>query len=193
MQVDCGALILGAGFSRRYGSDKRLAQINGVSVAELTLQTYCRVFSAVRVVVKPEDTALVRLIETLPVDIISCPDAHLGMGHSLACGIRGLTWKYAFIGLLDMPYVKTQTLTRLKQAALDAPTETIIQPQLMDASGGHPVGWPRHYFPLLGQSDGDQGARDLLGRLQDKIEYMVTGDSGIIRDIDRPEDLQPSA
>ena len=190
MQVDSGALILGAGLSRRFGADKRLAQLNGVSVAELTLQTYCRVFSAVRVVVKPEDAALINLIEALPVEIIRCPDAHLGMGFSLACGVRNLSWDYAFIGLLDMPFIQVQTLARLKQAASDAPAKAIIQPQLEDASGGHPVGWPRHYYPLLGKINGDQGARGLLERYQKQIKYVVTDDIGIIRDIDRPEDLQ---
>ena len=189
MLVDSGALILGAGFSRRFGADKRLAQLSGVSVAELTLQRYCQVFTDVRVVVKPEDTSLIGLIESLPVDIIRCSEAHLGMGHSLACGARELTWSYAFVGLLDMPFVKVETLNRLKQAALGAPPETIIQPRLADASVGHPVGWPRHYFPLLETLQGDQGARNLLQRFHDKIKYVATDDEGIIRDIDHPEDL----
>jgi len=189
--VESGALILGAGFSRRFGADKRLAQVDGVSVAELTLRKFCQAFTDVRVVVKPEDTALTSLIEKLPVDIIYCPEAHHGMGHSLACGIRELTWKYTFVGLLDMPFVKIETLNRLKQAALDAPPRTIIQPRLANASVGHPVGWPRHYYPLLGELQGDQGARNLLERFQDKIMYVATDDKGIIRDIDRPEDLLP--
>lgn len=191
MPLDSGALILGAGFSRRFGADKRLAQLSGVSVAEITLQNYCRVFTEVRVVVKPEDTNLIRLIETLPVDIIRCSEAHHGMGHSLACGVRKLNWEYAFIGLLDMPFIKIETLNRLKQAALDAPPEAIIQPRLADASVGHPVGWPRHYYPLLEELQGDQGARNLLERFQGKIKYVATEDTGIIRDIDRPADLQP--
>ncbi|MCR9258384.1 MAG: nucleotidyltransferase family protein [Pseudomonadaceae bacterium] len=190
MPVDSGALILGAGFSRRFGGDKRLAQLNDVSVAELTLQSYCQVFSHVRVVVKPEDGTLISLIEKLNVEIIRCPEARQGMGHSLACGVRELSWAYAFVGLLDMPFIKTETLNQLKQAALNAPPRAIIQPRLTEASVGHPVGWPRHYYPLLAQLHGDQGARVLLKRFQDKILYMATDDEGVIADIDRPEDLQ---
>jgi molybdenum cofactor cytidylyltransferase len=189
--VDCGALILGAGFSRRFGADKRLAQLGAVSVAESTLQRYCQVFANVRVVVKPEDTCLIKLIEKLPVDIIRCPEAHQGMGHSLACGVRELNWRYAFVGLLDMPFIKTETLNRLKQATLDAPLKTIIQPRLADASVGHPIGWPRHYYPLLEKLQGDQGARSLLEQFKNAIKYVVTDDQGIISDIDLPEDLHP--
>ena len=190
MQIDSGAVILGAGFSRRFGADKRLAQLNGKTIAELTLQVYCGVFESVRVVVKPEDKTLISLIKDYPADIIPCPEAHQGMGHSLACGIRDLPWSYAFIGLLDMPFIQTETLLLLIEAARTADPETIIVPQLADGLAGHPVGWPQHYFPLLEALKGDQGARSLLARFSNAVQHIPTVDMGIVRDIDHPSDMQ---
>ncbi|XOV81931.1 MAG: NTP transferase domain-containing protein [bacterium] len=189
--ADSGALILGAGLSRRFGSDKRLALLDGSSVAEQTLQKYCAHFAQVRVVVKPEDHLLMRQIQDLPVDVVQCAQARQGMGFSLACGIRGLTWRYAFVGLLDMPFVRTETLTRLQQVACDTALKKIVQPRMADGTAGHPVGWPRHFFPALGALQGDTGARDVLRQHRAEIEYVDIEDRGIIRDIDQPQDLGP--
>lgn len=186
---DVGVVILGAGHSRRFGADKRAAPLGGKTVAECTLDLYCTVFDHVRVVIKPEDQPLANLLQAYPVEIVYCPDAHKGMAHSLACGCADLSWKIAFVALLDMPFVSTTTLAQLKQLAVDAGPAAIIQPQLENGQMGHPVGWSRHYFQNLAKLKGDEGARHLLRRFQEQINLLPTDDRGIVQDIDRPADL----
>ncbi len=186
---DIGVVILGAGHSRRFGADKRLAPLGNKTVAECTLDLYCSVFDCLRVVIKPEDQSLAALLQVYPVEIIYCPDAHKGMAHSLACGCANLTWKIAFVALLDMPFVDTATLVQLKQLAVDAGPAAIVQPQLENGQIGHPVGWSRRYFQDLAKLEGDEGARHLLRRFQQQIILLPTDDRGIVQDIDRPADL----
>ena len=192
-----GAVILGAGFSRRFGADKRLQTLNGQTVAEHTVQRYVAVFERVRIVVRAEDEQLRQALDRFEIETIVSPDAHLGMGHSLAAGFSDLSWEWAFVGLLDMPYVQVATLQKLKQAAARCAPDQIIRPRLTstgtaDAQTGHPIGWPQVYFAEIKACRGDTGAKALLKLHADHIVDVEVDDSGIVRDIDRPQDLDPS-
>ena len=191
-----GAVILGAGFSRRFGADKRLQPLNGQTVAECTVQRYAAAFERVRVVVRDDDQRLRQALSRFELEIIVSLDAHLGMGHSLADGFSNLPWDWAFVGLLDMPYIEAGTLHLLIEAAAHSAPDQIIRPRLTstrtdDGQPGHPIGWPQMYFGEIQACHGDTGARALLTRHADHILDVEVDDPGIIRDIDRPEDLTP--
>ncbi len=191
-----GAVILGAGFARRFGSDKRLALLGSSTVAETTLALYSSVFDDLRLVVREEDAALAGLAATYA-KIIKTDKAHLGMGHSLSAGFQELRWQWAFVGLLDMPFVQAATLNELKQRAAltDKP---IIRPRLRalentstpnEAHHGHPIGFHESVFSAVSKAQGDAGARNLLRSNSHKIEEVLVSDVGIVQDIDHPNDL----
>lgn len=190
-----GAIVLAAGFGRRFGSDKRLAALNGKSVAETTLTAYASVFAHLRVVLRPEDEALAQRLAPFA-EVILAEQAHLGMGHSLASGIAGVGWNWAFIGLADMPYVQTTTLRRLIQTASTS-KRLIVRPHCtpdktqwaQQPPHGHPIGFHRTLFPELEALTGDQGARDVLKNRLADIQEIPVDDPGVIRDIDQPKDL----
>ena len=190
-----GAVILGAGFARRFGSDKRLALLGSSTVAETSLALYASVFDDLRLVVREEDAALAELAAPYA-KLIKTNKAHLGMGYSLAAGFQELWWQWAFVGLLDMPFVQADTLNVLKQhaALTDMP---IIRPRLQasntstanEAHHGHPIGFHESVFSAVAIAQGDAGARNLLRSYSHKIEDVLVSDGGIVRDIDHPDDL----
>lgn len=187
-----GAVLLGAGFSTRFGSDKRLHNFNGNTVAEETLTAYAQVFTDIRVVVRATDHALVDKLAAFDTQTIIAADAHLGMGHSLAAGCKNLAWNWAFVGLLDMPFVLPATLLKLRDTAGATQRPGIVCPMVAgrDRSRfGHPVGWHRDYFDELSTSSGDEGARSILARHKDCIISVGVDDEGIYRDIDVPADI----
>jgi molybdenum cofactor cytidylyltransferase len=198
---DIGCVILGAGFSRRFGGDKRAALLGNKTVATTTLETYCSVFSNTRLVLREEDK-----LEQLGIDlnnmanlnIVRAPMAHKGMGHSLSAGFAGLSWTWAFVGLLDMPFISKATLVALIAHAKNS-SAPLVQPRLMDTVDtaeadlerrhGHPLGIHRQLFNEVRASSGDQGARRLVTHRASQIDYFDCGDTGVIRDIDYPNDL----
>ncbi len=185
-----GAIVLGAGFSRRYGSDKRVETLGNLTVAETTVGKYVEVFDAVRIVIKHDDTHLRNLLERFSCEFIVAEDAHLGMGHSLASGISDLSWQWAFVALMDMPYIRTESLSRLYRTAKSCVEPAIIVGQAPGHSGTtHPVGWHRDYFYELERCTGDKGARDVLRANHARILGVQLHDPGLYRDIDHPEDL----
>jgi molybdenum cofactor cytidylyltransferase len=195
----CGAVLLGAGFSRRFGSDKRLHPLHGRTVAECTVDLYTQAFEHVRVVIRPQDHILAAKLAVFGAELITAADAHLGMGHSLAAGMKSLTWQWAFVGLLDMPFITAGSLEKLKNIALKTKHPAIIRPYFLDhtqptsvqseVTYGHPIGWHSSYFSALAQCQGDQGARSLLKTYKKHVIGVDVADPGIVQDIDTPQDL----
>ena len=189
-----GALLLAAGRGARFGADKRLhVMADGNPVILATAKRYAEVFARFTVVLRPGETDIAKMLadelgERAPVTVYA-EAAHLGMGHSLASGVRQITdWTYVFVALADMPFVTTDTLRRLKRAM--AP-DTIILPTL-DGKPGHPVGFANSFFAELRQCRGDAGARQVIAAHPGKVTRVKVSDSGVLRDIDRPADLDIS-
>ena len=194
-----GCVVLGAGFGRRFGADKRTQSLGAQTVAEATLQRYCQAFASVRLVIREADDA--KLItgahhQRSNLQILRAPLAHLGMGHSLSAGFMDLEWRWGFVALLDMPYVQSTTLQGLIAHA-QASRSNLIQPRLHNTQSahlerlqGHPIGIHQDLFAHVRASTGDQGARRLLQQYAAEIDYFDCEDAGVIQDIDRPADLR---
>jgi molybdenum cofactor cytidylyltransferase len=193
--MTAGALIVAAGFSRRFGSDKRRHPIStGEPLLLATLKAYSAVFPTVAVVLRSEDGALAQDLVTgmsqrAPI-IVPTGHAHLGMGHSLADGIRAVSsWDYVFVGLGDMPFVRHETLGTLRQRMSDGRRRgdsLIVQPTC-EGRPGHPVGFACEYFADLMTLTRDAGARSVVDRHQGEVEHVECPDPGVLTDIDRPE------
>ena len=184
-----GALLLAAGFGRRFGSDKRTHTLaDGRTLIEATLARYAEVYEHLCVVLRPDDEALARQVRTLPghPEIALAADAELGMGHSLACGVRTIAdhWQWASVALADMPSVSKTTLKGLLDTFFAARGERIVQP-VYEGTPGHPVTVPGRYFTQLSRLEGDEGARSVLRQADDLIRVPVT-DPGVLEDVDTP-------
>ena len=141
-----------------------------------------------------EDAELKSLLNSeLPqVQTVSAADSHLGMGHSLATGIRAVDgWQYAFVGLADMPFINVDSLIALKSSMLkhleaDADSAVILQPTC-NGIPGHPVGFSYGCFSELGKLSGDRGAKALIAEAGNRLQRVELGDPGVLQDLDRPE------
>jgi molybdenum cofactor cytidylyltransferase len=192
--VTYGALIVAAGFSRRFGSDKRIFKLNtGEPLLVACLRPYRAVFPNVAVVVRSSDSDLTRLISrtldrAIPI-IIPTDQADQGMAASIADGIRSLaSWDYVFLGLGDMPYVRVDTLRTLRDrmnAARGDALPRIVVPMFREEAG-HPVGFSREFFGELIALTGDRGARSVVADHPEHVERVNTDDPGVITDIDEP-------
>ncbi len=196
---EIAAIVLAAGASRRFGSDKLLhpVTLRGVTLplAAHSLLPWLETFGHVTVVVRPGAETFCSAIETAlgainpaPIRWIVCADAAQGMAASLACGVRAnrdaAGW---LIGLADMPAVPMAAIAGVRNAllagaALAAPSR--------DGRRGHPVGFAAHYRDELLALQGDTGARRLLERDRSNVVDIKIDHAGIFADIDIPGDLQ---
>jgi molybdenum cofactor cytidylyltransferase len=198
-QGDIAAIVLAAGASRRFGSDKLLhpLTLRGVTLplAAHSLLPWLETFGHITVVVRPGAETFCSAIEIALGEIrsaqirwIECADAAQGMAASFVCGVRAnLDVDGWLIGLADMPAVPSVAIAGVRNAlsegaALAAPSRA--------GRRGHPVGFASHYRDELLALQGDNGARRLLERDRSKVAEIKIDDAGIFADIDIPSDLK---
>lgn len=182
-------LVLAAGRSRRFAGDKRRALLPcGRSMLRASLDNAHTSFRQIWVVLREDDDP--RMLDIPPeVNIIRCADAHLGMGHSLACGIEALPPSPACavaILLADMPWIEPQTLHCLAEMA---DPERIALPRYTGRRG-HPVVIGRRFWPALRQLEGDQGAKTLIAANLERCDFLDCDDAGVLCDADTPQALE---
>jgi len=185
-------ILLAAGSSRRFGSNKLLAPL--ADGTPLAVAAASRLIAAVPesiAVVRPGDVALAALLAAQGLRIIECAEAEWGMGHSLAAGIAAASTADAWlIALADMPFIKASTITGLAaQLYVGSP---LIAP-FHGGQRGHPVGFASGLGAELLSSTGDAGAREILARHAEELARFDVNDPGILFDVDTPADLAAQA
>lgn len=184
--TDVAALILAAGFSHRFGRDKRELILSGGE------RMVDRVVHRVRAAgVTP--FLVLRADDTLPVPadvaVLRSARAEEGMGSSLADGARQLpghgTWRGCLVVLADMPWMRVDTISAVAVALAPG---IIVVPEYR-GERGHPVGFSAGLLGELCQLQGEQGARALLERHPQRVRPLAVADPGILRDVDRVADL----
>jgi len=182
------ALLLAAGYSRRFGADKRLAQLaNGTHVAVQSAWLLQAAGLAVQAVIRPEDERLQLLFQQQGVHCIDCMEAALGMAASLRAGVEATPQAAAWlVALADMPFIQPATVQRL--IAVWRQQGGIVLPS-WQGKRGHPVIFTAPYREALLALQGDQGARPVLQQHAAAVQTVPLEDAGIHQDIDTPQAL----
>jgi molybdenum cofactor cytidylyltransferase len=192
------AVVLAAGGSSRFGSDKLLhpVTLQGVTLplAAHSLLPWLENFEQTTVVVRPGSEALRSAItaalganRSASIRWLVCQEAAQGMAASLACGVRANREAAGWlIGLADMPAVPSAAVAGVRDALLAG---AYLSATTHEGRRGHPVGFSHHYGDELLALKGDAGARHLIERDKSNLVQMEIGDNGIFGDVDVPGDL----
>jgi molybdenum cofactor cytidylyltransferase len=203
--IQVAALVLAAGSSSRFGSDKRFSLLphhhaKSVPMAVQSILNLTALDLEVFVVVKPEDPLPKYFQQFLElnwdykprantVHWLASKDHAAGMGHSLSCGAQAVDqagFDACLVALADMPFIQNNTFENLLQALKAG--QSLVRPAY-DGIPGHPVGFAREWFPKLISSTGDEGAKPWIKHLKHQIHTIDVNDSGVLKDIDQPSDL----
>lgn len=184
----CCGILLAAGRSVRFGSDKLLHPLaDGTPLGLVSALHIREAMSRLLAIVDVGNEALRQLFERHSIPVLSVSTAAAGMGASLAAGVAATADAAGWlVGLADMPFVRPQTIVRVSQAIeggapLAAPCH--------QGRRGHPVGFAYRFGDSLKQLSGDEGARRLLAAHAAELRLIDCDDPGVLRDIDFPDDL----
>jgi molybdenum cofactor cytidylyltransferase len=188
MITNLSAIILAAGSSRRFGKQKLCEKLPcGNTVLSETIFRVERAISEVRIITSANVYAS---LHDKSGRIKVCPEANLGMGLTLAYGIKLVQSANAcLVCLADMPFVKTTTYQTLAKSL----TASNIVVPVFDGKQGNPVGFGKRFFKNLMMLNEDSGGRSLLQTHADAIQRIDVDDPAILYDIDTPEDLEKYA
>jgi len=195
MAANIRGILLAAGYSKRFGSNKLLralpagAMHAGIPIAVAAAHHLLDVLPESLAVVRPRAQQLGGLLRDAGCNTVVCKNASEGMGTSLAAGVRAAPDADGWVvALADMPFILPDTIRSVTQAlragaALAAPS--------FRGERGHPVGFSRRFYAELSTLRGDEGARLLLAQHPESIVLLDVQDRGVRRDIDKPSDLEP--
>ncbi len=139
-------------------------------------------------VVGPRAQKLGKLLRDAGCTTVVCKNAGEGMGTSLAAGVRATSDANGWIvALADMPFIRPDTIRIVAKALREG--AAIAAPSFR-GERGHPVGFTRRFYGELALLHGDHGARELLHQHRDRVTLYEVDDPGVLRDIDRPSDLE---
>jgi molybdenum cofactor cytidylyltransferase len=112
-----------------------------------------------------------------------------GMAASLRAGLASLPAdaRGAFVLLGDMPAIPPDVAPRLADALRG---EIAACAPVCGGRRGHPVLFARSLFSALSALTGDEGARGVLETLGSRLALVETEDEGILRDVDRPDEIR---
>lgn len=181
-------ILLAAGFSRRFGGDKRLQPLaDGRPMAVVAATNLLAACGRVIAVVRSEDQGLAGMLDELGCTVVAAEDAALGMGHSLAAGVAASANARGWlIALADMPRIEAASYQAVL-AALQGGA-AIARPEF-GGRPGHPVGFAAEWRKVLLTLSGDAGARAILQSAPGRVVACPVDDAGVLFDVDTPRDL----
>jgi molybdenum cofactor cytidylyltransferase len=186
-----GILVLAAGTSRRFGSDKRTAALpSGEEILHQTLENASASDFPVTLVLGPKDIELAASLKKLfpRCEIIRSPEAPLGIGYTLAFGIdhiRDLGWRTCLIAHGDMPWISSRLFNIVGKRTTP---DNIVVPRYHERIG-RPLGFGKNFFSELAELRGESDDQSIWPHHSDRVEYLELDDRAILDDIDVPEDL----
>jgi molybdenum cofactor cytidylyltransferase len=182
------AIVLAAGFARRFGSAKVLALHEGKPLVRHVVECLASAHVAETIVVVPPAPEYSAALATSGARIVENERAGDGMSSSLMLGLRAVDprAKAVLVALADQPTVARDVVDLLVREWRRTRAD-IVAPNYR-GERGHPVLFGAAVFPELRMLKGDRGARDVIERDRSRV-HLVAVDRDPPRDVDSPDDL----
>ena len=185
------AIVLAAGQSRRMGVQKLLLPFGSKTViTHIVDQLTASSVDEVHVVVGCQGKRVSRELSGRPVSIVNNSNFKSGMLSSVRCGLHAITQqcRAVLVVLGDQPSVTTKLIDQMLQTF--ASTEKRILMPLYQGKRGHPIMFSAAYREEIMTHYDDVGLRGLLYAHKDDIYELPVTTSGVLSDMDYPEDYR---
>jgi len=185
------AIILAAGQSKRYGSNKTHICIDGIPMPikiSLTLQSI-NINSLI--VINESNIILQQSVNKHAINyIINNEETNTGIGSSIALAVQSTPDANGWlICLADMPFININTYKKIISTLQESNGKHIIIPRY-NKKNGHPVAFGNNFYQQLINKSGDTGAKNIINNNLTLVDYIDINDPFILQDIDTPQDFK---
>ena len=187
-----GAVILGAGSSKRLGRPKQLLQLGNKPVFRYAVD--CAIRTQLHPVVLVAGSHLKAMSQHVGADkvqLVYNPDFQTGMASSLKIGVQELRGQTdgVMVFLADQPLVPDSVVHDLVHTYTTHKADgcRIVRP-IYGKTPGNPVLFDKELFPQLLQLTGDTGAREFIKTHQNRLWQVPYETEHWGLDIDTEED-----
>jgi molybdenum cofactor cytidylyltransferase len=183
-------IVLAAGASRRFGSQKLLASVGGVPLVRRTVERLLEAsLDELVVVIGSNAPAVAASLAGLPVRTVTNAAYAVGMSTSLRVGLDALRpiAQAALVALADQPGVDADIVNRLVERYC-ADHSAVVAPLYRGGIRGNPVLFDRSLFEELRAVTGDEGGRLVVARDPGRVA-LVEFAREMPLDVDVPGDI----
>ncbi len=177
------AVLLGAGYSRRFGpGDKLVHPLHGRPLVRHAADRLAKISFAAHIAVARRPVAS---LLPPPFEVVINREPERGLSHSIALGVAALHSRdvdACLIALADMPFVPTAHFERLLAQFTKGGEDRIATRSCKRVQV--PAIFGRSHFDSLLALTGDSGARALL-----RDAPSIPCEAALLADFDRPEDF----
>lgn len=182
-------IMLAAGNSSRFGTNKLLYPINNQPMYQYTLNLIQKLNPA-QIILVTKYPEITKKIDP-NIIIVKNYDTHLGQSHSMQLALKAsqkhisIIDGYLFI-VCDQPYL---TFSSLKKLSITWQTTDKICALAYQKKRGNPVIFPKRYLPELLKIQGDTGGRTVIQQHIDDLCLVEVNSAQELIDIDTLDTL----
>lgn len=185
VEMDVGLIMLAAGSSRRFGSNKLLCPVDGIPMYGRILEQLVTVAGEfaldITVVTRWEEIA--EAAEKTGARVLDNPYYQEGISSSVKIGLRAnLHHSACLFTVADQPWLTAETIGRLLK--LYQESKKGIACVCHQGKTGNPCIFSALYYPELLELDGDVGGRKVLMAHREDAEFLEVEDEKELRDVD---------
>lgn len=184
------AIILAAGWSKRFKGNKLLQRYKGKPILLHVVEQVAQIdFSEIIVVTAEEEVvSLIKASKSLreKIKVVENTKRDLGISYSIRLGILASSSCEGYMFFVgDTPCITHQTIERMKQAfvQLDSQEAPILCP-IHKGQRGNPVIFSSQYREQLLELEGDTGGKQIIQRHLERVRFFEIEDAKELMDID---------
>ena len=185
---DLSLIMLAAGNSRRFGSNKLLYEIGGVPMYLRTLYKLQKAASELgncEIIVVTQYEEIAAKAQESGARVLINPHPERGISSSMQIGLAAAQESSACLFTVsDQPWLTAETIVDLVHKFLAEHKGMACT--LLGVKTGNPCIFSRKYYQELQEITGDKGGKQIINRHPDDVTYLEMKDARELVDIDTP-------
>ncbi len=181
-------VMLAAGNSRRFGSNKLLYEIDGVPMYLRTLHKLQKAASELgncEIIVVTQYEEIASKAQESGVRVLINPHPERGISSSMQIGLAAAKESAACLFTVsDQPWLTTETIVNLVHKFQSE--QKGMACTILNNKTGNPCIFSRKYYQELQEITGDKGGKQIINKHPDDVAYLEIEDAKELVDVDVP-------
>ena len=189
-RVKLALIMLAAGNSRRFGSNKLMYEVDGVPMYQRTLRLLQKAAeripdSRIVVVTQPQYSEIIDVVKETGAEVLFNPKPERGIASSMQIGLEiAKDADACFFTVSDQPWLTAETIIALYDA-FQSENKGMACTRHGEKTG-NPCIFSKKYYRKLMEITGDKGGKQIIKRYPEDVTYLKISDEREQQDVDVP-------
>ena len=189
-RVKLALIMLAAGNSRRFGSNKLMYEVDGVPMYQRTLRLLQKAAERIPdnrivVVTQPQYSEIIDVVKETGAEVLFNPKPERGIASSMQIGLEiAKDADACLFTVSDQPWLTAETIIALYDAFQSENKGMACT--VWGEKTGNPCIFSKKYYRKLMEITGDKGGKQIIKRYPEDVTYLKISDEREQQDVDVP-------